>query len=66
MATDAGLTDVKVFPQEWPLGRKHKPVSTALKVVGLARFTPAQVVISARVPAAVESSSPAAAADLSR
>ena len=48
----AGLTDVRLSHKEWPLRRRGRLLSAALKRVGLDRFTPAQLLITARSPGA--------------
>jgi 2-polyprenyl-3-methyl-5-hydroxy-6-metoxy-1,4-benzoquinol methylase len=48
LATAAGLSDVTVHPVEWGMRRKYRAVSSLLKAFGLGRFTPAQLIVTAR------------------
>lgn len=52
LAENAGLKDVTVIPIEWGMARRHRAISAGLKLVGLQRFTPAQLVVLARNPGA--------------
>lgn len=49
LARAAGLTDVAVHPQRWPMRRRYRLVSSTLTRLGLDRFTPAQLIVTARV-----------------
>jgi 2-polyprenyl-3-methyl-5-hydroxy-6-metoxy-1,4-benzoquinol methylase len=50
LVAEAGLTDIEVTEKEWPLRRRGRFLSASLKRAGLGRFTPAQLLVSARVP----------------
>lgn len=47
----AGLVDIRLIYKEWPLRRRGRLLSSTLKRIGLNRFTPAQLLITARTPA---------------
>jgi 2-polyprenyl-3-methyl-5-hydroxy-6-metoxy-1,4-benzoquinol methylase len=47
LARDAGLSDVAVHPVEWAMRRKYRAMSSLLKAVGMGRFTPAQLIVTA-------------------
>ncbi|CAA9221730.1 MAG: O-antigen biosynthesis protein RfbC [uncultured Corynebacteriales bacterium] len=47
-ARSAGLTDVELHPQRWGMRRRYRLVSSTLTRVGLDRFTPAQLIVTAR------------------
>jgi SAM-dependent methyltransferase len=44
----AGLVDIELSYKEWPLRRRGRFLSSTLKRIGLGRFTPAQLLITAR------------------
>jgi 2-polyprenyl-3-methyl-5-hydroxy-6-metoxy-1,4-benzoquinol methylase len=46
----AGLRDVHLVYKEWPLRRRGRFLSWTLKRIGLGRFTPAQLLVTARTP----------------
>lgn len=48
-AADAGLRDIQLHPQEWELARGSALLSRLLKLLGLGRFTAAQLVVTGRV-----------------